>query len=96
MVILLITEKAEDSSEPRLMTAEGGEQKGRDGQKNGKMGGNKSKRKSRNVDKDRKERGKVIGNMEQTEICSSDKDARLRELRGGENFILMRALKSPC
>lgn len=72
------------------------EKKGRDGQKNGTMGGNKSKRKSRNADKDRKERGKVIGNMEQTEICSSDKDGRLRELRGGENFILMRAPKSPC
>lgn len=57
---------------------------------------NKSKRKSRNADKkDRKERGKVIGNMEHTEICSSDKDARLRELGGGENFILMRAPKSP-
>lgn len=72
------------------------EKKGRDGQKNGMMGGYKSKRKSRNADKDRKERGKVIGNTEQAEICSSDKDARLRELGGGENFILMRAPKSPC
>lgn len=63
---------------------------------NSKMGGNNGKRKPRNVDKKDGKEEKVQGNMEQTEKCSNDKDTRLRERGGGENFILMKVPKSPC